>query len=361
MDARHIEVGAQPIRSPRLAGTARPVPRRSTSRSRQRQRPQSRHPRTAPATCSDSSLLRATDALRARTGRRWRRASERLRTAPRSTSTTGRHTFSVTATSSDGQTTTTTISYQVLAPDNEFTVGQIRTSVGGKIRFSIRVPGPGTIDVLATVWKNNIAHAATTLQPAPRRFVFGRKHASAPQAGTFKLTLRPNARGRRLRRHHRYRVTLRLWVTYQPTVGRARSIGFYGLHPPQVLRFITPRRPRRGQPRLPAVRCCDMAIVRSANLLAKSSWSGRPRFVRVLGRHGRQRSHLGRRRDRRAASRLRAVGQVRGAARLASAAGAVRAPLSSVSSHPPRSPSWPQVRRPRRSCSPSRRWSTRRC
>ncbi len=152
------------------------------------------------------------------------------------TSTTGRHTFSVTATSSDGQTTTTTISYQVLAPDNEFTVGQIRTSVGGKIRFSIRVPGPGTIDVLATVWKNNIAHAATTLQPAPRRFVFGRKHASAPQAGTFKLTLRPNARGRRLMRHHRYRVTLRLWVTYQPTAGRARSIGFYGLHPPQKRR-----------------------------------------------------------------------------------------------------------------------------
>ena len=152
------------------------------------------------------------------------------------TSTTGRHTFSVTATSSDGQTTTTTVSYQVLAPDNEFTVGHIHTSVAGKIRFSIRVPGPGTIDVLATVWKSNIAHAATTLQPAPRRFVFGRKHASAPQAGTFKLTLRPNARGRRLMRHHRYRVTLRLWVTYQPTAGRARSIGFYGLHPPHKRR-----------------------------------------------------------------------------------------------------------------------------
>jgi hypothetical protein len=152
------------------------------------------------------------------------------------TSTTGRHTFSVTATSSDGQTATTTISYQVLAPDNGFTVAHIHTSAGGTIRFSIRVPGPGTIDVLATVWKNNIAHAATTLQPAPRRFVFGRKHASARQAGTFKLMLRANARGRRLMRHHRYRVTLRLWVTYQPTAGSARSIGFYGLHPPQKRR-----------------------------------------------------------------------------------------------------------------------------
>jgi uncharacterized repeat protein (TIGR01451 family) len=152
------------------------------------------------------------------------------------TSTPGRHTFSVTATSSDGQTTTTTISYQVLAPDNHFTVAHIHTSAGGTIRFSIRVPGPGTIDVLATVWKSNVAHAATTLQPAPRRFVFGRKHASGPRAGTFKLTLRPNARGRRLMRQHRYRVTLRLWVTYQPTTGRARSIGFYGLHPPHKRR-----------------------------------------------------------------------------------------------------------------------------
>ena len=50
------------------------------------------------------------------------------------------------------------------------------------------------------------------------------------------LSLRPNARGRRLMRHHRYRVTLRLWITYQPTAGRARSVGFYGLHPPQKRR-----------------------------------------------------------------------------------------------------------------------------
>jgi uncharacterized repeat protein (TIGR01451 family) len=147
------------------------------------------------------------------------------------TSTTGRHTFSVIATSGDGQAITKTISYQVLAADNGFTVAGIHISAKGTISFAIKVPGPGAIDVLATVWKNNVAHAAVTLNPAPRRFAFARKHATARGAGTFKVTVRPNARGRRLVRHHRYRVTLRLWVTFQPTAGNARSIGFYGLHP----------------------------------------------------------------------------------------------------------------------------------
>jgi len=168
------------------------------------------------------------------------------------TSTPGLHTFSVIATSGDGQVTTRTISYQVLLPnhpvlppnhpvlppsnpvlppDNQFTVARIHISAKGTISFSIKVPGPGTIDGLATVWNDNSARAAVILNPAPRRFAFGRKHATASQAGTIKVTLRPNARGRRLVRHHRYRVTLRLWVTYQPAAGRARSIGFYGLHP----------------------------------------------------------------------------------------------------------------------------------
>lgn len=41
------------------------------------------------------------------------------------------------------------------------------------------------------------------------------------------------SRGRQSRvTHHRYRVTLRLWISYTPTHGRQRDIGDYGLHLP---------------------------------------------------------------------------------------------------------------------------------
>jgi hypothetical protein len=44
--------------------------------------------------------------------------------------------------------------------------------------------------------------------------------------------VKPNAMGRRLVAHHRYRVTLRLWISYTPRHGRQRDIGYYGLHLP---------------------------------------------------------------------------------------------------------------------------------
>jgi hypothetical protein len=93
-------------------------------------------------------------------------------------------------------------------------------------------PLQGSIDVLATAWNDNPARASVHLRPAPRRFVYARAHATARRAITLHLEVTPNARGRRLVRHHSYRVTLRLWVSYTPTGGRPRSTGFYGLHIP---------------------------------------------------------------------------------------------------------------------------------
>jgi hypothetical protein len=46
------------------------------------------------------------------------------------------------------------------------------------------------------------------------------------------VTVVPNRHGKLLVAHHRYRVVLRLWVSYTALDGRARSIGFYGLHLP---------------------------------------------------------------------------------------------------------------------------------
>ena len=119
---------------------------------------------------------------------------------------------------------------QLLRPP---TVAHITTHRDGAITLSVTVDGPGTIDVLVTAWKDNLARASALLQPAPGRFVFARRHTTAPRARTLRLTIRPNKRGTRLVHHHTYRVTLRLWVSYTPTGGRPRSIGFHGLHIPK--------------------------------------------------------------------------------------------------------------------------------
>ncbi|MBV9423606.1 MAG: Ig-like domain repeat protein [Solirubrobacterales bacterium] len=148
------------------------------------------------------------------------------------TSTAGQHSFTVSARSKDGQSSASTVSYRVL-PDNHFTVSHIRTHRNGTITFDIKVPGPGTIDVLETAWNNNLAHTAVLLQPAINRFVYARKHANATGAGTVRVLVKPTVRGHRLVHHHTYRVVLRLWVSFTPVDGIYRSIGFYGLHLPR--------------------------------------------------------------------------------------------------------------------------------
>ena len=117
-------------------------------------------------------------------------------------------------------------------PSNRFAVSDIKTFVDGAVNLRVRIPGPGRIDVLETAWNDNYARVAPLLQPAPRRFVFGRTRTSAHGHGTFFIRVIPKKRGTLLVGHHRYRVTLRLWVSYTPTGGRMRSIGFYGLHLP---------------------------------------------------------------------------------------------------------------------------------
>ena len=95
------------------------------------------------------------------------------------------------------------------------------------VSFKVVFPGPGTADVLETAWRDNLARTAVLLQPAPRRFVFARKHLQVAAGGAMRVTVVPNQRGRRLIARHRYTVVLRLWVSFTPANGTQRNIGLY--------------------------------------------------------------------------------------------------------------------------------------
>jgi hypothetical protein len=148
------------------------------------------------------------------------------------TSTLGAHRFTVMATSRDGQVTATTVTYTVLAPSNHLVPVRRKPHTNGTFIVTVKVPGAGSVNILITAWKDNFAGAARLLQAAKGRFVFARAHATAKKAGTLTIVVKPNAKGRRLVAHPRYRVTLRLWISYTPTHGRQRDIGYYGLHLP---------------------------------------------------------------------------------------------------------------------------------
>jgi hypothetical protein len=149
------------------------------------------------------------------------------------TSTPGKQVFAVTASSTDGQTATKSVTFTVRRPSNQLAgKPHIKRHRDGRFVVVVKVPGPGRVDILVTAWDDNLAHTVKLLHPAPGRFVFARANALATGPRTLRIPVHPNSKGRRLVKHHTYRVTLRLWVTYAPTNGRSRSIGYYGLHLP---------------------------------------------------------------------------------------------------------------------------------
>ena len=148
----------------------------------------------------------------------------------------GIHTFSVTAADSAGQSVVKTVVYRV-RPSNHAAVSRIGAHADGSVRFRLRLPGPGAVDVLETAWIDNYARSTkrhrqasrVLLQPAPERFVFARAHVTAHKEGAITVTVKPNSAGRKLLAHYRYQPVIRLWVSFTPTGGTQRDHGFYGL------------------------------------------------------------------------------------------------------------------------------------
>jgi hypothetical protein len=150
--------------------------------------------------------------------------------APIDTAHTGSHTFTVSATSSDGQHVSTTVHYSVALPNNSFTLSHIRASAGGTMSFVVKVPGPGTVDVLESARNDNLATVARALPPGPGRFAFARAHHAIAGKGRITVVVKPSARGKRLVKHPAYPVRLRLQVSYTPTGGLQHNKSFPGIH-----------------------------------------------------------------------------------------------------------------------------------
>jgi hypothetical protein len=123
-----------------------------------------------------------------------------------------------------------TVTIGAMAASSNFYVSRLALARDGTLRFRVRVPGPGRVAVLETAWTDNLAYAAE-LQPAQRRFAFARAFAGAAGAApVIPFAIRAAGLAHRLVGHHRYRMTLRLWVTYRPRGGAPVSLGIYGLH-----------------------------------------------------------------------------------------------------------------------------------
>jgi hypothetical protein len=136
------------------------------------------------------------------------------------TSTLGQHTFTVTATSTDGQATSTSATYTVVPPP---TVSRVKPGRRGVVALNVTVTAPGVVNVLETASFKSFALAADGLQPPRGSFVFGRGAVAAAHPATLRVTVKLTQAGTLLLRDHR-RATINLAVVYTASGGSPQTV-----------------------------------------------------------------------------------------------------------------------------------------
>jgi hypothetical protein len=128
------------------------------------------------------------------------------------TGKSGSQTFTVTATSLDGLSSTRIVHYAVALPSNRFIVTDVDVRRSGIAKLRVKLPGPGRLVV------------SEKLQGAGSLTLFTTR-INIQSAGTLRFSVGPVGRAKRKLAHiHRRRLRVMLTITYQPTRGRARTL-----------------------------------------------------------------------------------------------------------------------------------------
>ena len=101
---------------------------------------------------------------------------------------------------------------------NRFVVVRLRATGSGEARLALKLPGPGSVRVIATAW--NAARGGLRVAAWPT----GRRAPAPAAAGRWRSWSQPTAAGRALLGTHGARPVIALAVTYKPPGARARVL-----------------------------------------------------------------------------------------------------------------------------------------
>jgi hypothetical protein len=126
-------------------------------------------------------------------------------------------------------------------PANGFVIDSHSDARNGAITLTLDLPGPGSVTALGTHSDPPGDANTASLLPSPGRHRFAwapRLESVAAAAGKMRIRLEPNAAGERMLRYARgagWALHIRIWITYTPTGGYARTLR-------TTIRVLAPRR-----------------------------------------------------------------------------------------------------------------------